>query len=278
MAVVQVGRVTAVYWPGDEVLATGLAEFADAQSRWPGLPAPPARPVRLIVTPDDSAFDSIVRGRVPEWGAAVAMPASNSIVIRASDGVPAVRQHLRHELAHLALREAVPRGVPRWLDEGYAVVAANEWDGTDVLRVNWAMVRGVRPSLRDVDRALQEPSATNAAGAYAFAATAARMLERLGRERGFEPIFAGLRAAGDLDAALRATHQMTIGQFEEQWQRDLRRRYGWMTLLGSATVFWAFAALILAALWSRSRMRYEARRAALDEGWTVAASDAGTDA
>jgi len=277
-AVVQVGRVTAVYWPGNEGLATGLAEFADAQVRWPGITVPVERRVRIILARDDAQFDSIVGGRVPEWGAAVAMPATNSIVVRASDGGAVLQQRLRHELAHLALRESVPRGVPRWLDEGYAVVAANEWDGTDMLRVNWAILRGVRPELRDLDRALQEPSTTDAVAAYAFAATATRLLGRLGGTRGLEPILTGIRTTRDFDAALRATHQMTAGQFEALWQRDLRRRYGWLTLIGSATGFWLFAALVLAALWSRSRIHYEARRAALDEGWSVPASDEGTDA
>jgi hypothetical protein len=276
-AAVHVGRVTAVYWGDQVALATALAEFADAQVAWPGLDVPERR-VRVILARDDAQFDSIVGGRVPEWGAAVAMPATNSIVVRASDGLVTLQQRLRHELAHLALREAVPRGVPRWFDEGYAVVAAQEWDAGNVLRVNWAVLRGVRPTLGDVDRALQRPSPSGAIGAYAYAATAVRLVQRLGGDAGLRPILEGIRATGSFDRALRSTHQLTIGQFEERWHRDLRARYGWLALVSSATAFWLFAALVLAALWSRSRLRYEERRAALDVGWTVDASEGPTDA
>src|SRR5206468_6567761 len=62
---------------------------------------------------------------------------------------------LRHELAHLALRWHVRRHVPLWFEEGYAAVAAQEWDRLDALRLNWQLARGVHMNLDDVDRALR---------------------------------------------------------------------------------------------------------------------------
>jgi len=95
------------------------------------------------------------------------------------------------------------------------------------------------------------------------------LLERIGGERGLAPLLTTLESTVDFDRALRATHQLTFGQFEERWHKELRSRYGWMLLAGSLTLFWAVAALILVSLWSRRRLRDDERRLALDEGWEL---------
>jgi MYXO-CTERM domain-containing protein len=257
--------VSAVFWSGNETAATALAEMADRSGPWPGIPNPPRYPIRLVIASDKRQFDSITAGRVPEWGAAASFPASNTIVLRLT---PDHRRVLRHELAHLALHSIVQR-VPRWFDEGYAARAAGEWDRLEALRVNWALLRGVRPSLGALDRHIREGGAAEAEVSYALATTAVLQLERMGGERGLEPLIEALGNTSDFDLAMRATYQLTAGQFEERWQRDLRQRYGWLLILSSLTVFWAFATLLLVALWARRRKRDEGRREALDEGWVV---------
>jgi hypothetical protein len=178
------------------------------------------------------------------------------------------RRVLRHELAHLALHSVVRR-VPRWFDEGYAARAAGEWDRLEALRVNWALLRGVRPSLAELDRHIRDGNAAEAEASYALATTALLLLERLGGERGLVPLIDAMRETTDFDLAMRETYQLTAGQFEEMWRKDLRRRYGWLLLLTSLSVFWAFVTLLLVALWARRRKRDEGRREALDTGWAV---------
>jgi hypothetical protein len=254
-----------VFWPGSESVAIALAEMADRAGPWPGIPNPQRRPIRLVVAERPDQFDSLTAGRIPEWGVAAAFPAANTIVLTLTRDH---RRVLRHELAHLALHSVVQR-VPRWFDEGYAARAAGEWDRVEALRVNWALLRGVVPSLRDLNRHIRTGTASDAEASYALATTAVVLLERLGGGRGLEPLIATLQGTADFDLALRATHQITLSQFEELWRRDLRRRYGWLLLASSLTVFWAFVALLLAALWARRRRRDEGRRQALDEGWVV---------
>ncbi len=262
---VQVGRVNVIYWAGSGATAVALGEFADRAGPWPGIPDPPRRPIRLILAPDARRFDSLTAGRIPEWGQAASFPASNTIVLTLSRDH---RRVLRHELAHLALHSVVQR-VPRWFDEGYAARAAGEWDRLEALRVNWALLRGAAPSLAALDRYIRSGTAAEAEASYALATTAVLLLERMGGERRLEPLLARLRGTSDFDLALRATHQITLGQFEESWRKDLRTRYGWLLLVTSLTVFWAFVALILTALWARRRQRDPERRRALDEGWVV---------
>ncbi len=264
------GRVTVVYWSGSERAATTLAEMADRLNRWPGLPDAPALPVRIILARNDRQFDSLTAGRIPEWGAAATFPATRTVVLKPT---PDFQRVLRHELAHLALHSVVRR-VPRWFDEGYAARAAGEWDRLEALRVNWALLRGVVPSLRDLDRHLRSTGrATEAEASYALATSAVLHLERLGGDRGLEPLLTTLASTSDFDLALRATHQLTLGQFETLWRDDLRKRYGWLLLITSLSAFWGFVALLLVALWTRRRRRDRLRREALDDGWVVPADE-----
>ena len=264
-AVAHVGRVTAVYWPGSETAALALAELADRTHQWPGLPSWTPGTLRLVVTDRPARFDSIAGGRAPAWSGALAFPASRTIVLQLA-GDP--RRSLRHELAHLALHASVHR-IPRWFDEGYAAMAAGEWDRLDVLRVNWALARGGVPSLAQLDAYLRGESAADAEGAYALATTAVMMLHRIGGDRGLGALIAALADSRDFDGALRASYTVTEGGFEELWQREVRSRYGWLSLITSVGLFWTLVALAVSGVWYWRRRRDRSRRAALDVGWVI---------
>ena len=260
---VTVGRVTAVAWPSQQGLATSLAEIADHARDFPGIGVLPDRPVRLILAPTRETYDSLTRGRLPLWSEGAAFPDAGTVVlltVRPSDR-PTVA--LRHELAHLALRWHVGRHVPLWFEEGYAAVAAQEWDRLDALRLNWQLARGVRMDLDDVDRALRGARGDAETG-YALAATAVLLLQRWGGERGLAPLLANLPQAESFDAALRATYHVTEGDFELRWQRDVGSRYGWLSWLAAMGFFWLSIGALLVALVLLRRKRDRRKRAALD--------------
>ena len=267
--VIRVGRVAAVYWPESEIPAAVLAEQADAASGWPGLPSPASFSVRLIVAPDQRTFDSVTAGRLPGWGAGVAFPATNTIVVIVG---PDMSQILRHEMAHLTLRNTVGRA-PLWFDEGWASRAAGEWNRLEALRVNWALVRGRIPSLTTLNRLLRL-GAASAQASYGLATTAVLYLERLGGERGLTPLMESLRDTRDFDRALRVAYGMTLDQFEMHWRQEVRRRHGWLLVATSFSIFWAIMAVATVGLWARRRRRDRIRRAALDDGWNVWSEDA----
>jgi hypothetical protein len=262
---VTVGRVTAIAWPGQAPLAAALAEAADRATGFPGLGALPDRPIRLVLAPTRQVFDSLTRDRLPGWSEGAAFPDAGTIVLLADgpSGRPAVA--LRHELAHLALRWRVGRRPPLWFEEGYAAVAAREWDRLDALRLNWQLARGVRMNLDEVDRALRGGRG-DAEAAYALATTAVLLLHRWGRERGLDPLLANLAEAPTFEAALRATYHVTEGDFEARWQRDVASRYGWISWAAAMGFFWLAIGALLVALVGWRRRRDRARRAALDDG------------
>lgn len=262
---VRVGQVTVVTWPGQRNLGIDLARRAGRPTEWPGLGLGTPGPLRLIIVPDGRLLDSLSTGRAPSWGAAVALPGARTILLRADrDNLYAT---LRHELAHLALHQAVKGRVPLWFDEGYASWAAGEWDRLGMLDLNLAVVRGAVPDLRSLDGALRG-SATTANAAYALAVSAVTELARRNPSGSLAPLLQRLEAGEDFDAAVLATTGLTMSQYDTEWRRTIRRRYSLATWL-LAGGGWGLLAF---SMWALMRIRRRAdmpRRAALDEGWEI---------
>lgn len=250
-------------------LAIALAEDADAPRAWYGLGQIPPGRIRLIVVRGEARLDSLMRGRGPAWGVGFAMPGARTIVIRADKGDP--RQTLRHELAHFALHDAVRVRVPLWFDEGYAAIAAGEWDRLDGLRLNLTVARGRIPNFDELDRALRAGEAT-AEAAYALAASAVAMVARRHPGHSLDPLLTRLKVGESFESALLATTGSTVGRFEVEWQKDVRKRYG-LLVWAMAGGLWLLVALgVILASWLRRR-RDRPRRAALDQGWVIEPED-----
>ena len=209
--------------------------------------------------------DSFLRSRAPAWGAGFAIPDSRTILIRADKGNP--RQTLRHELAHLALHHAVRVRVPLWFDEGYASIAAGEWGRLVTLQLNFVVAWGAIPDFYQLDRELRGGEWT-AQTAYALSASAVALIAVRHPERSLEPFLARLVAGERFETALLASTGSTLGRFEVEWQRDVRRRYGVLTWLMAGGMWAVIAGGFLLAAWLRRR-RDRPRRAALDVGWVV---------
>lgn len=274
-AATTVGRVTAVAWPEQAALAVALAERAERTRDFPGLGPLPERPIRLILAPTRARFDSLTRGRLPAWSEGAAFPELATVVLLSDGPLDRLSASLRHELAHLALRWRVGRRAPLWFEEGYAALAAAEWGRLDALKLNWQIARGVRMDLDQVDRALRSDQG-EAQSAYALATTAVLLLHRWGGGQGLAPLLNNLAREPGFDAALRATYRVTAGEFEARWQRDIASRYGWLAWAEAVGLFWAVTGVLLVWLVWLRRRRDRARRARLDEGWSVPADDVPT--
>jgi len=281
---VTVGRVTAVAWPPQQALAVELARAADAAEPFPGVGPLPDRPIRLILAPSRAVFDSLTRRRLPGWSEGAAFPERGVVVLLSDRPTLRLAGALRHELAHLALRARVRHSLPLWFEEGYASLAAGEWDRLDALQLNWQVARGARFDLDELDRALRgdRPDATTA---YALATTAVLLLARwsaagggggnvvAGGDRGLAPFIEHLARDLTFDAALRDTYHITEDDFEIRWQKDVATRYGWLGWAGAVGLVWAILGLTMIWLVRLRRRRDRARRALLDEGWTVPSED-----
>jgi hypothetical protein len=245
-------RIEIAYRGADSLRAENLLEFLEGLPPLPGLPPTVPAAVTVVVAPTDSAFTALAGGAVPEWGAAVALPILNRMVLP-REGGRRVRgwteaRVLQHEWAHLGLHQFLPgMRVPRWFDEGYAEWASGGWSPTQGWRLRVAFALGQAPALDSL--VLSWPrDRTSAELAYLLSATAVEYLVRESGERGLRLFLEAWREEGSFSAALRRVYGVTPGQFEEDWKKYVRRRYGWLFALSHSTVFWLTLALALLVL------------------------------
>jgi hypothetical protein len=254
------GRFRVVYCVRDARLARSYLEAAQRNDTFPGLPRPTAA-VMILVAPDAETFRVWVGNEAPEWGAAVAFPVAQRIVMQgrfgaAADGDPMVT--LRHELAHLALHEAVGPSAPRWFDEGYASYAAGEWGRDDVLRTSVGLVwRGI-PTFAGLDSGFYA-GAERAQRSYALAHRAVAELASLDPERGLGLLFGQWGRNGTFERALRRAHGMSSADFEQYWKRRIRRQFGVLALAADLTVLTLLLTILLGPLWWQRRQRLRRR-------------------
>jgi hypothetical protein len=258
------GRFTFVAYPPDELLAKSLLAAAVARDTYPGLPRPTQRVV-IAIAPDKHRFRVWIGPNAPEWGAAVAFPESSRIVMQGRDagsdaGDPI--DVLRHELAHLALHEALGDLPPRWFDEGYASYAANEVDRDAVLGANLALLFRGMPALDSLDAGFAGGS-LRAQGTYALAYRAVAELAAQDRERGLTLFFTYWKQTGNFESAIRTAYGLTQGQFEEVWRSRTRRRYGGLALVADMSIAAAVTLFVVMPFYVIRRRRDRLRMAAL---------------
>jgi hypothetical protein len=258
------GRATIVYYPSEARLARTIAGLVARADSFPGLPRPNAH-ILVAIAPDSRRFREWAGPFAPEWGAAVAFPESNRIIMQGSSagsdaGDPV--ETFRHELAHLALHEALDGLPPRWFDEGYASWAAREWNREDVLATNLGLAWRGMPTLEELD-ARFEGGSTSAQEAYALAYRAVADLSELGGEEGLAPLFASWKKQRSLEKAVRLTYGITLADFEARWQRRTRLRYGALALVSNFAIAGVMVGLLVMPLYLARRRRDRARLAAM---------------
>jgi len=258
------GRFTVVAYPSDEVLAKSLLASAAQRDTFPGL-ARPAQHIVIAIAPDRRRFREWIGASAPEWGAAVAFPESSRIVMQGrsagSDAGDPI-EVLRHELAHLALHEALGDLPTRWFDEGYASYAANEVARDAVLGANLALLFRGMPSLDSLDAGFQGGS-LRAQGSYALAYRAVVELAARDPERGLTLFFRYWKETRRFDLAVRRAYGITQVQFEAIWQSRTRRRYGALALFADLSIAAAMTLFIVLPFYVIRRRRDRLRMAAL---------------
>ncbi|WP_373062113.1 peptidase MA family metallohydrolase [Gemmatimonas sp.] len=261
------GRFTVVAEARDARLARSLLTAAQANDSFPGLPRPKAH-VLIAVAPNAERFRQWVGPHAPEWGAAIAIPDEQRLVLQGggagSDAGDPVAV-LRHELAHLALHEQMGRLPPRWFDEGYASVAAGEWTRDAAFETSLTMVWRTLPSLQRLEDGFFA-GASEASWSYAMAYRVVSELQALDPINGLSNLFSYWKATGSMEKAVRQAYGITGDQFEKHWQARTRRRYGALSLVTNISAVFGLFGVLLVPLYiskrRRDRQKLEAMRAA----------------
>lgn len=258
-------RAQVRFAPPDARVAARVLGLLDSQPPLPGLPPELPNGVDAVLAYSPQAFDELTGGVVPEWRAGVAIPDLNMLVMPTGEGVRVVDgeglRTLRHEWAHLGLHGYLgDLRAPRWFDEGYAQWASGGFDAAEAWRLRVLIAFGRAPAMDSLD--LRWPTGRDEAlSAYLLSASALNYLLEPGGERGLELFFERWRRDRSFDSAFLETFGVTSGQFEEDWRRHVRQRYGWLFVVSRSSVFWSLLALVLLFM-VRVRARHNRERLA----------------
>lgn len=266
-------------YPHDATLAHSVLARAVATDTFPGLPRPTEH-VLIAIAPDHRRFREWSGSGAPEWGAAVAIPDERRIVMQgstASSRAGDPMQVLRHELAHLALHEYMDGLPPRWFDEGYASVAAGEWDRDAVLTTSVGLVFHGVPSLDSLDAEF-EGGESEAGAAYALSYRAVEELASLDKERGLTLFFQYWRQTLSMDVAIRRAYGLTEAAFEQQWRDHTMRRYGALAVMANMSLALGLLGIIIVPLYVIRKRRDQRRMDELREADAAADRRAQADA
>ena len=216
--------------------------------------------VEVVVSRTPGEMETVAPSEVafPRYAAGVAFSEAGLVLLTSEPRYPGERHVLlevfRHELAHVALHDAVGRShVPRWFNEGFAIYASKEAE-TARLQVLWTATLAERLiPLRKLTKSFPSDAHT-ASVAYAQAADLLRYLLRKDEAHRFESLISRLGRGQEFDAALADAYATDLFTLEKDWRRDVARRYTfWPVIFGGSLVWFAAFGLMVAAFVKRRR-------------------------
>lgn len=198
--------------------------------------------VRIARTANEMTTLAPENAPYPKYASGVAYPDLGLVLITLDPRHPNERNDIvetfKHELAHLALHEAVKgHDVPRWFNEGFAVYVSGE-GSLPRLQTLWtaSLARNIIPFDR-LERSFPN-DAILASIAYAQAADIVRYLVRTQEQYRFDGLVGRIARGMSFDQALVASYGIDRLTLESEWREDIARRYTFWPVLTGSTVLW----------------------------------------
>lgn len=251
-------RVVYEIEPGLEGVLDRLAGFDEAQL----LPAmellgldDPGPPIRVQVVSEGST----AARRAPSWAVAYAF-GSGGFVVLIPSRVPVYPDGdlvgvLRHEILHVLVARAGGRyQVPRWFNEGIAVVAAREWRLGDRGRVVLEAFRRDATSMSDVELGFSGGQ-HSASRAYAVSAAFVRWLLDTEGQRSVARILDHVAEGETFRTAVRSATGTSLVDLERTFWRDFDFWNRWVPFLTSSGALWLVVSALAVVAFYRRRQR-----------------------
>lgn len=257
------GWIRFAYPPEDlhrvERLISASAEVrAELQERL-GAPVLARVVVYVARTPKEMATFAPAGAPFPSYAAGVAYSEIGYVLLSQAPVAPGaphdVLEVFRHELAHVALHDAAGgRHVPRWFNEGFAVQASGESRLVRLQTLASSTVRGSLLGLADLDQTFPA-DADRASTAYAQAADVVRFLVRKEDSGRFVSLVHRVKRGDAFDSALSDAYGVSTYQLEQEWRRDVARRYSFWPVLFGGSFFWVGAIGLMVWGYGKRRAR-----------------------
>ena len=220
--------------------------------------------VEVRITPSVSDMTKLAPASSPPpaYASGVAYPRLHLVLIsmfapRGADATD-LDQVFRHELAHVALEDAVlGQHVPVWFNEGLAVGLAGENSLERQQVLGMATITGNLLPLADIDRSF--PHDRFEVGiAYAESTDFLRFLMRRGDAVRFSSMIQRVREGQPFERALSDAYGSDVRKLEFQWRSEVERRYSVIPLLTGGGIIWVAVIVVLGWGYTRKRRRAKA--------------------
>jgi hypothetical protein len=232
--------------------------------------------VRVGRTPGEMAALAPADSPFPSYAEGVAYPGLGLILLTIDPKYPNTEHDLaevfRHELAHLALHEALEgRHVPLWLNEGFAIHVSGESQLARMQTLWTATLSETLMPLSQLDQHFPD-DIVQTPTAYAESADVVRYLLRTRYSQRFIAMLRRVRSGQPFASAMNDAYGFEVygvgeNSLEDEWRRDVAKRYSFWPVLLSGSMVWigALGLFVVGYYRKRKQQRVTLDRWALEE-------------
>ncbi len=260
-------RFVIAYSPEQEKLALQILDEAQTENEQLAqrLQFTPNRTITVYLCPTQSSFDRITGGIIPHWGEAAADPSRWRIFLKSLRLNEGKQLTIKHELAHLLLAElAHPQRVPRWFNEGAAILLAGETQHLEPALISRAMATNSLLTFDEIEAMLSFPNEL-ASLAYSESYHAVNFLVRRYRFTAITKFAQALAQHPDARAAFQNALGEDLWDFEAEYFDYVRKNFRWYFLLDESLLWGAGIFLLFIAAYVVTRIRTHKKVAEWEE-------------
>jgi hypothetical protein len=214
-------------------------------------------PVDVFIVPtfEDAQKIQPPGARIPIWAIGVAFPLKNLIIIIKKKRVD-LEKTFRHEVNHILLGQAFKgkQKVPRWLDEGLAMIQAREWSMSRLSTITSAVLTDSLIPMDDLAESFPS-DLRNAELAYCQSFYFISFLKGEFGNTAFKDFLKEYCKHKNFSRAIIETYHISWDRMEDLWLDYLRLRFSWIPIITSTSTLWFIASLIFIMGYVRKRRK-----------------------
>ena len=207
-----------------------------------------SRPFRVYIMPTRKSFRDALKGTLPSWTGAFAVPDQHLMVIKSPrwDKSDNYEQVLIHELVHLVVHNFIGvYDLPRWIDEGMAIFYSGEDRWKTDMAVSKALTTGSILPLSEIDDVLEYHRA-KADLAYQQSFSAVNYLLATYDIEALHEIIYSLKDGVNIQKAFLNATGSNLDDFENEWKTYIKKAHRWFWFYEINEYIWAFILVIAA--------------------------------
>jgi hypothetical protein len=222
------------------------------------------RVIEVRIASDEPSMERMLgtRGPVREWISGLAFPDQGLVVLSArGNEVFGASDTFVHEIAHLYLASSLQgRPVPRWFQEGFAMLVAGEELGERLKTFLGAAATGSFLTLEELSDSFPG-EVPKVHLAYAQSQLFVRWLQRSTGGAGVKNLVQALQVGMPFDLAFDRTFGGSPGTLWKRFERTVDPLSSWLVFATSAAVLWMLVMILFLWAYVRKRRRAAARKA-----------------